>query len=232
MSNTIAQNLTRLYDAKLAIAEAIESKGGEVQEGDGFEAFAQLIEDLPAGGGNADYNLSGTLTPNNYGTYIFPQNYDWSKTWEIGLVIQKIASSMNSDGFICGSGNVSHGYGCPKFNINDESIGLYAPYSTSSDKDGLGIYFDTPLEQGKAYYIHGGYEGSATNKIYIEMSNDGITYTRLGEKTITFTPIYNSSLSFSLGGIDTGSLIMPKANIPLNTVYIKINGEIVWGKQN
>ena len=64
------------------------------------------------------------------------------------------------------------------------------------------------------------------------MSNDGITYTRLGEKTITFTPIYNSSLSFSLGGIYdfTSSLIMPKANIPLNTVYIKVDGEIVWGK--
>jgi len=30
MPNTIAQNLTRLYNAKLAIAEAIESKGGEV----------------------------------------------------------------------------------------------------------------------------------------------------------------------------------------------------------
>lgn len=179
-----------------------------------------------------NYNINGTLTPNSSGAYIFPQNFDWSKSWEIGVVVQKIAATMNSDAFICGAGNVTHGYGCPKWNMNDESIGLYAPYSTSSDRDGLGVYFDSPLVRGKAYWCKAGYEGNATNKIYIEMSEDGIHFTRIGEKVITFTPVYDQNVTFSLGGIynSAGSLIKPYAEIPLNTVYIKIDGQIAWGR--
>lgn len=179
-----------------------------------------------------NYDLNGTLTPNSTGAYIFPQNYDWSKPWEIGLVLQKVAATMNANAFICGSGNITHGYGCPKLNVNDESIGLYAPYSTSADKDGLGVYFESDLTQGHAYWIRAGYEGSDTNKIYIEMSEDGVNFTRLGEKVITFVPVYDQNVTFSLGGIynSAGSLIKPYAEIPLNTVYIKIDGQIAWGR--
>lgn len=230
MPNTIAQNLARLQAARTAIANAITTQGGTVTSGDGLEEFPTDIATIS--GGTVDYSLAGTLTPNSSGAYIFPQNYDWSKPWEIGLVLQKVTATMNANAFICGSGNISHGYGCPKFNVNDGSIGLYAPYSTSADRDGLGIYFESDLVQGHAYWIRGGYEGSTTNKIYIEMSEDGKTYTRLGEKVITFTPVYSQSVTFSLGGIynSSGSLLAPYAVIPLNTVYIKIDGQIVWGR--
>ena len=49
MPNTIAQNLTRLANAKEAIAEAIEGKGGTLEEGDGFEDFANAIENISGG---------------------------------------------------------------------------------------------------------------------------------------------------------------------------------------
>lgn len=46
MPNTIAQNLTRLANAKEAIAEAITGKGGTLEEGDGFEDFAVAINTI------------------------------------------------------------------------------------------------------------------------------------------------------------------------------------------
>lgn len=49
MSNTIAQNLIRLQNAKYAIANAITAKGGAVTTGDGFEDFASDIATIPSG---------------------------------------------------------------------------------------------------------------------------------------------------------------------------------------
>ena len=223
-----ARNLSGGNAPAVLIEKTVTANGAYSAEEDSADGYSQVSVNVPP----TDYSLAGTLTPNSSGVYIFPQNYDWSKPWEIGLVLQKVASSMNSGGFICGSGNITHGYGCPKLNVNDESIGLYAPYSTSADKDGLGVYFESDLAQGHAYWIRAGYEGGATNKIYIEMSEDGRTYTRLGEKVITFVPVYDQNVTFSLGGIynSAGSLIKPYAEIPLNTVYIKIDGQTVWGR--
>lgn len=178
-----------------------------------------------------DYDLVGTLTTNSAGAYIFPQNYDWSKPWEIGTVVQKVDSTVNLYGYLFAPGN--SWYGTPKLNLNDESIGLIAPKSTSSpDTEPLGIYFDSPLEQGKSYWVKAGYEGSDTNKIYIEMSEDGLVFNRLGEKTISFAPIYSPSTSFCLGGTNNSSTycLCPKMAIILNETYIKIDGEIVWGR--
>lgn len=178
-----------------------------------------------------DYDLVGTLTTNSAGAYIFPQNYDWSKPWELGTVVQKVDSTINLYGYIFGPQN-SH-YGTPKLNIEDGSIGLIAPkYTSSPDTDPLGIYFDSPLEQGKSYWVKAGYEGSDTNKIYIEMSEDGLIFNRLGEKVISFVPIYSPSATFGLGGENNSSYynLCPKMAIVLNETYIKIDGEIVWGR--
>lgn len=214
--------------APVLIEKTVIANGTYSAEEDSADGYSRVNVNIPP----TDYSLAGTLTPNSSGAYIFPQNYDWSKPWEIGAVVQKIDAAMNADAFICGAGNVTHGYGAPKWNINDDSIGLYAPKSTSSDADGLGIYFDSPLVRGKAYWCKAGYEGSTTNKIYIEMSEDGIHFTRIGERTISFTPVYDQSVTFSLGGIynSPGSCIRPKADIALNNVYIKIDGQIAWGR--
>ena len=47
MSNTIAENLQRLKDAKTDIATAITNKGGTVNTGDGFEDFPADIATIP-----------------------------------------------------------------------------------------------------------------------------------------------------------------------------------------
>lgn len=65
MPNTIAQNLTRLNNAKEAIAEAIVTKGGELASGAGFEDFADAINSLPSSGSAT--LISKAITQN--GTY-------------------------------------------------------------------------------------------------------------------------------------------------------------------
>ena len=51
MPNTIADNLARLQQAKSDIANAIITKGGTVNSGDGLEDFATDIGTIPSGGG-------------------------------------------------------------------------------------------------------------------------------------------------------------------------------------
>ena len=55
MPNTIAQNLTRLQNAKTAIAAAITAKGGTVASGDGYEEFVKDILTIPTTGSWAEF---------------------------------------------------------------------------------------------------------------------------------------------------------------------------------
>ena len=50
MPHTIAENLTRLQNAKTAIGNAITAKGGTVASGDGLEEYAADIATIPSGG--------------------------------------------------------------------------------------------------------------------------------------------------------------------------------------
>lgn len=58
--HTIAENLTRLQNAKTAIGNAITNAGGTVSSGDGLEDFASDIGTIPSGGGgnNAKFAAS------------------------------------------------------------------------------------------------------------------------------------------------------------------------------
>ena len=64
MPHTVAENLTRLVNAKTAIGNAITAKGGTVGANDGLEEFAADIETIPSGG-SADavkfYDYDGTV---------------------------------------------------------------------------------------------------------------------------------------------------------------------------
>lgn len=53
---SIATNLQRLVTAKSDIADAITTKGGTVNQGDGFEEFAEDIASIPSGG-SVDYTV-------------------------------------------------------------------------------------------------------------------------------------------------------------------------------
>ena len=57
-THTIAENLTRLQNAKTAIAGAITTAGGTVNSGDGLEDFATDIGTIPTGNSNTAYDSS------------------------------------------------------------------------------------------------------------------------------------------------------------------------------
>lgn len=59
---SIATNLQRLVTAKSDIADAITAKGGTVNQGDGFEEFAEDIASIPSGGS---------------GEFAYENNYRW-----------------------------------------------------------------------------------------------------------------------------------------------------------
>ena len=68
MPNSIADNLQRLQNARIAISNAIITKGGTVNAGDGLEDFATDISTIPGGGstpvtkeGVNFYDYDGTL---------------------------------------------------------------------------------------------------------------------------------------------------------------------------
>lgn len=64
--HTIAENLTRLVNAKTAIGNAIIAKGGTVGTNDGLEEFASDIATIPAGGSQPTL-ITKTVTENgNY----------------------------------------------------------------------------------------------------------------------------------------------------------------------
>ena len=50
MPNSIADNLTRLQNARIAIGNAIVAKGGTVNQGDGLEEYPADIATIPSGG--------------------------------------------------------------------------------------------------------------------------------------------------------------------------------------
>lgn len=55
MPNTIAQNLTRLQNARTAIQTAINAKFGTAAAGSGYEDFATAIRNIPVKIGSTDY---------------------------------------------------------------------------------------------------------------------------------------------------------------------------------
>ena len=84
MPNTIAQNLTRLQNARTAIAAAITAKGGTVASGDGYEEFVKDILTIPTTGSWAEFRNIVRLgyAPDIYpvGTILYDKWGDNTKT--------------------------------------------------------------------------------------------------------------------------------------------------------
>lgn len=85
-THTIAENLTRLQNAKTAIAGAITTAGGTVNSGDGLEDFATDIATIPTGNSNTAYD-SGMS--NNW--------MEWIETLAVPEGVTSIESTTFSD---------------------------------------------------------------------------------------------------------------------------------------
>ena len=103
MPNTIAQNLTRLANAKEAIAEAIEAKGVTLGENDGFEDFADAIGNISGGSGGAYSDVSCTMQEykamESHDSHTIYTVTDGAKTYKY-LGDDPIGYQMNTAGWI------------------------------------------------------------------------------------------------------------------------------------
>ena len=90
MPNTIAQNLTRLANAKEAIGAAIAEKGVIVGEEDGLENFSSLILSIPSG--SADLNNAALRLIDWEGTVL----KEYTATQVASLTELPTPSSLNS----------------------------------------------------------------------------------------------------------------------------------------
>ena len=59
---TVVDKLNYLKDTKTAIKNALVEKGVEVADSDTFRSYAQKVADIPAGGGDIDALIEGSLT--------------------------------------------------------------------------------------------------------------------------------------------------------------------------
>ena len=121
--STISQNLTRLQNAKTAIADAIVAKGGTVNTGDGFEDFANDISTIQTGASGFTFVDNSVLQPyNTYGSYF---KFDGS--------IFKYESNTNKIFAIIGRfiNNSNNTYQC-----------IFDNYGSSPKNSGLSVYWN------------------------------------------------------------------------------------------
>ena len=129
MSNTIAQNLTRLNNAKEAIAEAIVAKGGELENGAGFEAFADAINNIPSGASALPVTFLKSIKSVGNSIIItdFVPAYDWVTLADV--MIGADIPGGSPSGYLFGSmsytnGNNTGAYSVG-FDIRDNTLGFY-----------------------------------------------------------------------------------------------------------
>ena len=100
MPNTIAQNLTRLANAKEAIAEAIEAKGVTLEEGDGFEDFADAIMEI-SGGGTIETKVKLLKSIKSEGNSIIRTNIILQFTDEVHMSVKFSGTRQSSSATDC-----------------------------------------------------------------------------------------------------------------------------------
>ena len=104
MPNTIAENLTRLQNARTAIAKAITAKGGTVASGDGYEEFVKDILTIPTSG---SWQLYRDIVRLGYGADLYPVGTilydDWgndqSTAFEVVAYDKHFDSDLTAQGY-------------------------------------------------------------------------------------------------------------------------------------
>lgn len=174
---------------------------------------------------------NGILTVNTLSdiALLLPDIWDISngKTWEQGAKVTLAVGSTNYNPIIgTGSSNGSYYATVPSLQYYNtpKHFVLCVPSGNTSWR--YIMETEHTYEAGDTYYVRGGWDGS---EFYIDVSTDGITWTR-DARRVDNVPCYTNS-SYKRLALATlrGSDKWTAGTIDLTKTYIKINGVKVWG---
>ena len=174
---------------------------------------------------------NGILTVNTLSDMglLLPDIWDISngKTWEQGSKVTLAEGTTNYSPII-GSGSDSGSYYATVPSLQYYNTPKHFVLCVPSGDTSWRYIMQTEhaYENGQTYYVRGGWNGS---EYYIDVSTDGITWTRDATE-VNSTPCYYNSSYRRLALVTVrGSDQWNTGTIDLTKTYIKINGVVVWG---
>lgn len=161
---------------------------------------------------------------------ILPDIWDISdgKTWEQGSKVTLAEGTTNYSPII-GAGSSSGSYYAAVPSLQYYNTPKHFVLCVPSGNTTWLYIMETEhaYENGQTYYVRGGWNGS---EYYIDVSTDGITWTRDATEVNSTPCYYNSSYRRLALATVRGGDKWNTGTIDLTKTYIKINGVVVWGK--
>ena len=160
---------------------------------------------------------------------LLPDIWDISdgETWEMGSKVTLAEGTTNYNPII-GAGSSSGSYYATVPSLQYYNTPKHFTLCVPSGDTTWRYIIETEhtYEAGDTYYVRGGWDGS---EFYIDVSTDGITWTRDATR-VDSNPCYYHTTYRRLGlATVRGSDKFTAGTIDLTKTYIKINGVFVWG---
>lgn len=174
---------------------------------------------------------NGILTVNTLSDMglLLPDIWDISngKTWEQGSKVTLAEGTTNYSPII-GAGSDSGSYYATVPSLQYYNTPKHFVLCVPSGDTSWQYIMQTEhaYENGQTYYVRGGWNGS---EYYIDVSTDGITWTRDATEVNSTPCYYNGSYRRLALATVRGSDKWNTGTIDLTKTYIKINGVVVWG---
>lgn len=188
MSNTIAQNLTRLSNARDSIASAITAKGGTVASGAGFEDFSTAIANLPTSNDIVGFVASPFVVART------GSQFDTSKDFDIVVAFWLGANHPTIKGALFGTNYSGAFYKYPSIEIFSDHI--WCGLSENGGSWQYSFDFNVSWVEDSYNYVKLSYRKSTGMATYYT-STDGASWTQVGQINTSDTTLYNTS-SFNL----------------------------------
>lgn len=250
MSNSIADNLQRLINAKTAIASAITEKGGTVGANDGFEDFASDIATIVGGDSsvflgslvmftdrfNVDIDDKELLfnqisaTSNNSAGYIAPvtiMHYNGAWEW---CITYRPRFSTSSPVCILGTASSGRYYDNPTIELTGlTSIWIGLTTTTSTWESGFSLSdFSETMVVGTAYSFILGSDSEGNGYAKLINAESGAILAS-DSRTGIFQHHNPSNYKAAILGNAMQTRFMLAGDIVLSKTYYKEDGEILWG---
>ncbi|MBR5088462.1 MAG: hypothetical protein IK093_03455 [Ruminiclostridium sp.] len=160
---------------------------------------------------------------------ILPDVWDISnnETWEMGSKVELSEGSTNYSPILGHAYSNSTYYACVpslQYYNDPKHFVLCVPGNRNSWLHLMET--EHAYEYDNTYYVKAGWDGS---EYYIDVSTDGITWTRDATEVDDTPCYYNSSYRRIAIGTVRGTDQWNTGTIDLTKTYIKINGVVVWG---